>query len=302
MAWKKLGHIFRPSGELPWARSHGANPVAEHLEGDRFRIYFSARDEKNRSSIGAIVIDLREPTRVVDVEETPVLSPGELGMFDDCGVSMGSLLRVGSATYLYYMGWNLAVTVPWKNELGLAIRKGPGQPFARWSRFPALRLDEVDPYSLSYPWVLRDGNKYRMWYGSNLRWGAEKSDMLHVIKYAESDDAIHWRRPGTIVIDSMSPEENAICRPCVIRDGDRYRMWFCSRPFAEQYRIQYAESNDGLAWTRLGQDPGIDVSPAGWDSQAIEYPSLFDHDGRRYLLYSGNGYGKEGFGIAVLER
>jgi hypothetical protein len=33
----------------------------------------------------------------------------------------------------------------------------------------------------------------------------------------------------------------------------------------------------------------------------IEYPCVFDHGGRRYLLYSGNGFGKAGFGIAVLE-
>ena len=302
MRWQKLGLVYRPSGELPWARSHAANPIAEQISGDLFRIYFSARDDHNRSSIGCITIDLKEPTRVLEVAATPVLAPGELGMFDDCGASVGCLLRVGEARYLYYMGWNLAVTVPWKNELGLAISQAPGAPFERFSRFPVVRLDEVDPYTLSYPWVLREGGRYRMWYGSNLRWGAEKKDMLHVLKYADSDDAIHWNRPGTIVIDSATPEENAICKPCVMRDEDRYRMWFCSRPFADQYRIQYAESNDGIAWTRLGEDRGITVSPDGWDSASIEYPSVFDHDGRRYLLYSGNSFGRDGFGIAVLER
>ena len=33
----------------------------------------------------------------------------------------------------------------------------------------------------------------------------------------------------------------------------------------------------------------------------IEYPFVFDHDGSRYMLYNGNGYGKTGFGLAVLE-
>lgn len=302
MRWKRLGLVYRPSGELTWARSHAANPVAEHIAGDRFRIYFSARDEKNRSSIGTVVIDLNEPTRVLEVGPTPVLGPGDLGMFDDCGASIGCILTVGGARYLYYMGWNLAVTVPWKNEIGLAISEAPGMPFKRWSRFPVLRLDEVDPYTLSYPWVLRDGDRYRMWYGSNLRWGAEKKDMLHVIKYAESADAIHWQRQGKIVIHSATPEENAICKPCVVHDADRYRMWFCSRPFADQYRIQYAESDDGSTWKRLGEDRGISVSPQGWDSESVEYPSVFDHAGHRYLLYSGNGFGRDGFGIAVLER
>jgi predicted GH43/DUF377 family glycosyl hydrolase len=296
--WQKLGHVFRPSGELVWARSHAANPIAEYINGDRFRIYFSARDEKNRSSIGSIEIDLNEPTRILAEPTEPVLGPGDLGMFDDCGVSIGCILPVGEARYLYYMGWNLAVTVPWKNEIGLAISEQRGMPFKRVSRFPIIRLDEVDPYTISYPWVIRDGQRYQMWYGSNLKWGPHKEDMLHVIKYAWSDDAIHWNRDGRIVIDAESPEEYAICKPCVIRDETAYRMWFCSR--GDKYRIRYAESPDGFEWQRFAaKDSGIDVSPTGWDSDMMEYPCVFDHAGQRYMLYAGDAYGRSGFGIAV---
>jgi hypothetical protein len=45
---------------------------------------------------------------------------------------------------------------------------------------------------------------------------------------------------------------------------------------------------------------GIDVSPDGWDSEMIEYPFVLDHKGERYMLYNGNGFGKTGFGLAVL--
>jgi hypothetical protein len=144
-----------------------------------------------------------------------------------------------------------------------------------------------------------DDGRYRMWYGSNLRWGPEKKDMWHVIKYAESSDAIHWDRTNQVVIDSGHASENAICRPCVIKDSDSYRMWFCSR--GDKYRIQHAISDDGIRWQRLGQDKGIDVSPTGWDSDMIEYPAVFDHDGRRFLLYCGNDFGATGFGLAVEE-
>jgi hypothetical protein len=34
----------------------------------------------------------------------------------------------------------------------------------------------------------------------------------------------------------------------------------------------------------------------------IEYPFVFDHDGERYMLYNGNGYGKTGIGPAVLSK
>lgn len=33
----------------------------------------------------------------------------------------------------------------------------------------------------------------------------------------------------------------------------------------------------------------------------IEYLFVFDHNGKRYMLYAGNGFGKTGFGLAILE-
>ena len=48
-------------------------------------------------------------------------------------------------------------------------------------------------------------------------------------------------------------------------------------------------------------DDWLDVSPSGWDSEMVCYPHVFDHKGKRYMLYNGNGYGRTGFGLAVLE-
>jgi hypothetical protein len=80
-------------------------------------------------------------------------------------------------------------------------------------------------------------------------------------------------------------------------------MWYSFRAQqgAETYRIGYAESIDGLDWVRKDDESGIDVSPNGWDSEMICYPRVFEHKDRLYMLYNGNGYGKSGFGLAVLE-
>ena len=300
MSWTKLGHIYKPDGSRPWGKAYAANPVAEWVAGDRYKIYFSARDGENRSAIGWVEIDLQAPTTVLRESTEPELLPGEDAFFDDSGCSIGCILPVGEKRYLYYMGWHLTQRVPWQNQLGLAISDGPNQPFKRWSRFPIVALEESDPYTISYPWVLHDNGRFRMWYGSNIAWGKAKEDMRHLIKYAESADGIHWERPNVVAINFGLPGEYAICKPCVIKDDDTYKMWFCSR--GDRYRIRYAESKDGISWSRIGQQDAIDVSLAGWDSDMIEYPCVFDHKGHRYLLYSGNGYGREGFGIAVWER
>ena len=85
----------------------------------------------------------------------------------------------------------------------------------------------------------------------------------------------------------------------MVRDGDLYRMWFSCRGPA--YRIRYAESADGLEWERSDAVCGLDPAGTGWESESVEYSCVFDHGGRRLMLYNGNGYGRTGIGLASLE-
>ncbi len=298
MKWTKLGRIFCPDGNYDWMRTHAAGPVAEHIEGDRFRIYFGCRDGSNRTSIGSLDIDITQADRILRLSGEPVIAPGSPGLFDDSGTSMGCLVQNGSSRYLYYLGWNLGVTVPWRNSIGLAVSPGSQAAFRKFSRAPVIDRSEIDPFSVSYPWVLYDGGRWRMWYGSNLNWGPDQADMAHVIKYAESQDGIEWNRRGSVAIDLKFPGEYGIAKPCVVRDGPLYRMWYSYRGNAP-YRIGYAESADGSQWTRMDHNAGIDVSTSGWDSESIQYAHVFRHRGRWYMLYNGNGYGKTGFGLAI---
>jgi hypothetical protein len=299
MKWKKLGCVFAPDRHDSWMNSHASNPVAEHLNGDIFRIYFSCRDTQNRSHVAYVDIQLSHPFRIVQVAPEPVLSPGEIGTFDDSGVSMSCLIDVEGEKYLYYIGWNLGVTVPWRNSIGLAIQDERTGKFERYSLAPILDRNAVDPFSLSYPFVMEEAKRFKMWYGSNIKWGSKPEEMWHVIKYAESSDAISWNREGKICIDLERPSDYAISRSFVLKEDDIYKMWYSFR--GTTYRIGYAESPDGIQWKRKDDLSGIDVSATGWDSEMVEYPFLFDHRGDRYLLYCGNGYGKTGFGLAVLE-
>jgi hypothetical protein len=140
-----------------------------------------------------------------------------------------------------------------------------------------------------------------MWYASGVRWTPTDTGPKHEyrIVYAESNDGLSWRPTGRTCIDFESAEEYALARPCVVRDPDRYRMWFSCRGTA--YRIGYAESDDGLVWERDDAAGGLRPSPATWESTSVEYPCVFDHAGRRWMLYNGNGYGETGIGLATLE-
>ncbi|MDP9192882.1 MAG: hypothetical protein M3P06_14365 [Acidobacteriota bacterium] len=298
MRWHKLGRVFCPAGESDWMQSHAANCAALRLDANRYRILFSTRDTQNRASVGWVEIDLRDPTKVLTVSPEPTLQPGPVGAFDDSGVSLACILTEGALTYLYYTGWNLGVTVPWRNSIGLAVSTS-GQPFERVSPAPVLDRNHVDPFSLSYPFVMHDASGWRMWYGSNLRWGPEQKDMDHVIKYAAGVDPEKWSPTGITCIGIERSDEFAFSRPCIVRDGSVWKMWYSYR--GASYRIGYAESADAVHWTRQDTLVGIAPSPGGWDSESVEYPWVFDHDEDRYMLYNGNRYGLTGFGLAVLE-
>lgn len=299
MRWEKLGRLFAPSGEAEWMRTHAAVPIARHLEGDIFRIWFSSRDENNRSHTGSLHMELLPEPRVLAVSTDPVLSPGELGAFDDSGAMATWVADDGTRQLMYYIGWNLGVTVPFRNAIGLAVQSEEAG-FRRFAKGPVLDRSMDEPHFCASCCVIPGPDLWRMWYLSCTGWFADRGAPRHRyhIKYAESDDGVRWRRDGRVAIDYRNDAETAISRPSVIRDGDLWRMWYSFRGTA--YRIGYAESEDGIRWARLDERVGIDVSDEGWDSEMIEYPFVFDHRGTRYMLYNGNDYGYTGLGIAVL--
>ena len=90
---------------------------------------------------------------------------------------------------------------------------------------------------------------------------------------------------------------SAFSRPSVLRGGEGYEMWFSVR--GDAYRLGYARSPDGLTWQRQDGAAGLAPSVAGWDAEMVAYPHVFEHGGRRLMLYNGNGYGATGVGSAV---
>lgn len=301
MQWKKIRNLFCPNNNYTWMFSHAANPFAENISTSIFRVYFTCRNSQNESHIAYVDVDFNDDFKIIDISNKPVLTPGEIGMFDDSGTAMGFLINIAQKKYLYYLGWNLKVKVPWLNTIGLAVWNTEKQIFEKYSRAPLMDRSNEDPFTISYPSILYDNNIYRMWYGSNLKWGKSAEDMDHVIKYAESIDGISWTRTNQIHINLNYPDEYAISKPWVMKVQEKYEMWYSYRSRGKTYRIGYAESTDGYTWERKDAEAGINVSDSEWDGEMICYPCVFDFNGKRYMLYNGNCYGKTGFGIAILQ-
>jgi hypothetical protein len=297
--WQRLGIIGSAAGQTSWALSHSALPALVTAADGGYHLYVSTRDNDGRARIarGRFVIEPAPAFEPIEIE--PVLDLGDLGAFDDRGVTMSCIATDGARTYLYYTGWMLGVTVPFYLATGLAVSDDGGATFRRASKAPLLDRNEIDPYLTASPFVMLDNGIWRMWYVSGSEWRIVNGAPRHSyhIKYAESRDAVNWIRHGRVCIDYASDEEHAFARPCVRYDGTLYRMWYAYR--GHRYRIGYAESRDGLTWSRRDHDRGLDASGVGWDSEMVAYPWVFEANGREYMLYNGDDYGRTGVGLAV---
>lgn len=299
--WRKLGQIYSADNVLhPKLRSHAANPLPVHMEGDVYRVFFSSRDDHNRSSVGALDFDIKRRD-VLEVYNKPIFEHGPQGSFFADGVSIGNCYRADGQTFMLFMGWQAPENAHWRGDIG-KLRVSDDLDLTLCGAEPLLASNDKDPLSLSYPWVLpARGGGYDMWYGSTISWTSGNGEMLHVIKHATSHDGHAWERRG-IAVPYSEDIAQAFSRPSVVWNNDGTgQMWFSYRGSKNTpYRIGYARCMDGQTWEVALKDAGIDVSPDGWDSDMIEYPFVLEHQGERYMFYNGNGFGRTGFGLAIL--
>lgn len=300
MRWKKKGLIIEPQNKYEWWSSHAAVPVADKIGDDTYRVYFNGRNTQNKSQTGYAEININNPECLISLTTKPILRLGKIGCFDDSGVMISCIVHHNNEQYLYFSGWNIGVSVPFRNSIGLAISHDNGQSFIKYSDGPIMDRSVHDPFFATNPFVLVESGIWRMWYISCVDWKFDKNGSRHCyhIKYAESTDGIQWLRDGIICIDFKSDKEYAISRPCIVKDNGLYKMWYSYR--GDHYRIGYAESGDGIVWQRMDERAGIEVSDTGWDSEMVEYAFVFNNKGRHFMLYNGNDFGRTGIGIAEL--
>lgn len=308
MTWIKKGLIFKPDNNFEWMSHHACLPTVDKINDEVLRIYFGPRDKHGRTVTTFVEVEADNPSNVIYIHDKPVLSLGRLGCFDDSGAMPSCIVNYDNKKYLYYIGWNVGRTVPYRNAIGIAVSNDSGLTFNRLYDGPILDRTNLEPYFTGSLFVLIENGIWRMWYLSTVKWEVHDGtpEPYYHLKYAESKDGINWDRKGIVCVDFKSTDEGGISRPCVIKDNGIYKMWYSYRGGADyrsnraqSYRVGYAESNNGIKWIRKDEIVGIDVSETGWDSEMIEYPFVYAHKGKKYMLYNGNGFGESGFGYAV---
>lgn len=320
MKWKKLGQVFDPATwndgiDREWMKSHSQCTSA--LVFDNFvRIYFSSRYDKDKdgqaTSVTAFLdVERNNLKKIIRVSENPVLPLGELGHFDENAIYPTSVIRHNGKVLLYYAGWSRCKSVPFNTSIGLAISDDDGETFARYGNGPILSAGPYEPFVLSGPKIRKFDGKFYLYYLAGCRWIENEGGSPEIIyknRMAVSDDGINWKREDRNIISDIYDENECQAGPDVFKYKDKYHMYFVYRQglnFRSEenrgYKIGYATSKDKYNWGREDANVGIEYSETGWDSKMHHYPHVFELDGKHYMIYNGNYFGRYGFGLAVLE-
>ncbi|GAB3177303.1 glycoside hydrolase family protein [Telluribacter humicola] len=311
MPWIKKGVVYKPDGSMAHSRSHAQVPFA-YKHKDFLRIYFSSRDDKVQSRPTFIDVDYNDPTKILYVHDKPVLDVGGPGEYDETGAMPAWFVDMPNGDiWLYYTGWSLTRN-SYRLSVGLAVSHDGGLTFKKMFRGPIIDRSTVNPIWAAQPSVMReDDGTWRMWYisGQKCEYIHGYPEPFYRLHSATSEDGIHWDTNEVPAID-FDDFLHAVGRPSVFREDGIFKLFYSYRHTLDyrtdrnqSYRLGYAESADGINWERKDNLVGIGKSdnPEDFDYQMINYAHCFKHNGKKHLLYNGNGFGTSGFAYAVWE-
>ena len=144
--WHKLGKIFDPTAypDRSWLKEFAQGPASLVFE-NFVRIYFSCRPAPDAngayvSNSAWVDLDRRDLRKILRVADTPVLSRGGCGEFDEFGVYPVSPIRNADKVWLYYGGWTRCESVPFNVAIGLATSRNEGATFESACRGHPVRI------------------------------------------------------------------------------------------------------------------------------------------------------------------
>jgi hypothetical protein len=293
--WIKKGNIF---GE------HRAQLPVVDIYPDRYRIYYSTRNDEGKSIPMFIEVDKNDLKQIITPPTKVDIKLGNPGMFDWAGIMPTEIVSFWGVKYLYYIGWSLRKDVPYHNSVGLAVSVDDGITWKKYSLGPIFSTSYKEPGYIGTVGILLDNGAWQMWYLSCRSW--ENGEPIYDIKYAVSSNGIDWQ-PTNYTAISLEKNEGGISSARVKKIDGIYHMWFSVRDkegyrddINKSYRIKKAVSYDGNVWKRI-DSIDLDISSQEWENFMVCYPYIIEDNNQRIMFYNGNNFGETGIGYAINE-
>ena len=308
------GLIFKISEFAPFTGYSFAQSPQLIKIGENFRVYFSSRRiTKNKYPESEILfVDFDSNfSKIINHSKKPVLETSLIGSYDEHGVfPINPVWLENQRLVAYLSGWSRRLAVPVETAIGLSESFDDGVTFQRVGVGPILAASPHEPFLVGDPFVIKTKeNSYKMYYIAGQQWkefpDEEDPQRIYKIRSASSNDGLNWTQDGIDLIpDKFIDECQAL--PSVAEFNGQYLMTFCFREAdgfrsdpSRGYRLGFAVSRDLVTWKRDDDIAVIDRHSSGWDESMSCYPNLTVQGSMLVLLYNGNNFGRDGFGLAI---
>ncbi|MBI3600074.1 MAG: hypothetical protein HY097_05470 [Nitrospinae bacterium] len=259
--------------------SYGVSSGTVIKDGGVYKLWYSGHD-KYKYRIGYAVsedgIDWKRSS------ENPVMDTGTAGSWDSDCAAYPFIIKDGDIYKMWYNGFG--------RDMPPSIGYATSKDGVHWERYPEPALTPGsagiwDSYFVGYPTVIKEGDKYLMWYAA-----IDNPYRPWRIGYAESKDGISWVRHDEPVLNTGQYgewDESGISYPRVIKNGSKYILWY-SGINRGALRIGIALSEDGIHWEKSAENPVIDIGEEGaWDEVCVFSPMVLFENNRYKVWYTG---------------
>jgi len=238
---------------------------------------------KRRALLPALE-SIPEATPWVKYYDNPVFGPGEPGSWESKSADCHTVGFYDNKYWLWYVGTPRNLNC----QIGLATSPD-GVHWTRHPENPVLRLGPAgswDDSILICQHILFDEARkiFEMWYVGGNEAG------VFGIGYASSTDGVHWTKyvGNPVMTVTESWEGTALEGQTLLKMDGTYKMWYGGIKIGTDVSyIGYAESADGIHWTKYAGNPIISPAaddPLPWDGYSVDTPDVY-HDGKVYQMY-----------------
>lgn len=304
MKWEKLGLVFNfQTADIEWAQGGALTPTPVMLNPDVIRVFCGFRDLSGVSRIGYVDVDAENPARVLKISQQPVLDLGEPGCFDDNGLIMGHVEKIGNLFHLYYVGFQIPQKTKFLAFTGLATSPDL-ENFTRYSKTPILDRSSEGPYINAIHSIVRREDGYAVYFAAGDGWvsiDGRDYPAYQIYETTTADGKQMSSEKKLIIPCDEAQNEYRIGRPSAfVFQGEEHMFFTKGSRSGKDYFPGYAKRSSDGRWIRNDQQLGIELGPGDYDSRHLCYPRFINTGKNVFIFYNGNDMGKEGFAVAKL--
>lgn len=168
--------------------------------------------------------------------------------------------------------------------------------------FTAVPGSDWEGDEVNRPTIVKKDGIYHMWYTGQV-FAKENAMARSCIGYATSADGLEWERRAEPVLWPELPWEK-YCTMCPHVNWDaeekKFKMWYSAGRMQESDEIGYAESYDGIRWTKHPNNPVFTPDRnCYWEMSKVEACFVMKRPDYYYMFYLGiSGDAKAAAGLA----